>query len=336
MTGVPLNKRPMRILLTTTSFQDTPGRHHDVLNASGLEVVRERGPLSEEQMLKLVTADDGKGGRGFDGLLNGDDRITARVIDAALPRLRVIAKYGIGLDSIDVKHATAKRLPVLFTPGVNETTVAEHTIGLMIAVAKSFWFHMRAVKAGKWSRQTGCELYGKTLGVIGLGRIGKEVVKRATAFGMTCVGQGNYWDDAFANQYNLERLATREDVLRRADVVSLHTNLTAETRGFVNKDTIALMKDGAIIVNTGRGGLVVDEDIVAACKSGKLRGYGADVLDPEPMKAPHVFQDVDNILITPHVGSRTNESVERQGLRAANNLANFLRGDQDYIQANSF
>lgn len=326
----------MRILLTTTSFQDTPGRHHDVLNGSGFEIVRQRGPLSEQQMLDLVSADDGKGGRGFDGLLNGDDRITAKVIDTALPRLRVIGKYGIGLDSIDVAHATAKKIPVLFTPGVNETTVAEHAIGLMIAVAKNFWFHMRAVKAGKWSRQTGCELYGKTLGVVGLGRIGKEVVKRATAFGMTCVGQGNYWDGEFAKQYHVERLPTREDVLRRADVVSLHTNLTAETRGFVNKTTLAMMKDGAILVNTGRGGLVVDADVVEACRSGKLRGYGADVLDPEPMTVPHVFQDVDNILVTPHVGSRTNESVERQGLRAANNLVNFLTGKADFIQANKF
>src|SRR3954447_18512710 len=189
----------MRILLSTTSFQDTPGKHHDVLNASGFEIVRARGPLSEAQMLELVTTNG-----GFDGLLNGDDLITAKVIDAALPRLKVIAKYGIGLDSIDVKQATAKRLPVLFTPGVNETTVAEHTIGLMIAVAKNFWFHMRAVKAGKWSRQTGSELFGKTLGIIGLGRIGKEVIKRATAFGMTCIGYGeHYWDDDFAKQYNL-------------------------------------------------------------------------------------------------------------------------------------
>ncbi len=321
----------MRILLTTTSFQDTPGRHHDVLNAARFEVVRERGPLDEGRMLELVTT-----GGGFDGLLNGDDRITAKVIDAALPRLRVIGKYGIGLDSIDVKYATAKRIPVLFTPGVNETTVAEHTIGLMIAVAKNFWFHMRAVKAGQWKRQTGSELYGKTLGVIGLGRIGKEVVKRAAAFGMTCVGQGNYWDDDFAKQYNLERLPTREDVLRRADVVSLHTPLTPETRGFVNKATLAMMKDGAILVNTGRGGLVVDQDVVDACRSGKLRGYGADVLDPEPMKTPHVFQDVDNIIVTPHVGSRTNESVERQGLRAARNVVNFLTGDPDYVQANKF
>ena len=321
----------MRILLTTTSFQDTPGKHHDVLNGSGFEITRARGPLSEAQMLDLVRA-----GGGFDGLLNGDDQITAKVIDVALPRLRVIAKYGIGLDSIDVKYATSKRLPVLFTPGVNETTVAEHTIGLMIAVAKNFWFHLRAVKQGEWKRQTGSELFGKTLGVIGLGRIGKEVVKRANAFGMTCIGFGRYWDDAFAAQYKAERVADRNEVLRRADVVSLHTNLTPETRGFINKQTLALMKDGAILINTGRGGLVVEQDVADACRSGKLRGYGADVLDHEPIRTPHPFQSVDNILVTPHVGSRTFESVERQGLRAANNLVNFLNGNPDYIQANKF
>ena len=114
----------IRILLTTTSFQDTPGPHHDVLAGSGFEVVRDRGPLSEAQLLDLVRGD------GFDGLLNGDDQITARVIDAALPRLNVISKYGIGLDSIDVAYATSRRLPVLFTPGVNETSVAEHTFGV--------------------------------------------------------------------------------------------------------------------------------------------------------------------------------------------------------------
>ncbi len=322
---------PNRILLTTTSFQDTPGKHHDVLNNSGFEIVRQRGPLSETQMLELVQSDG-----GFDGLLNGDDQITARVIDAALPRLKVIAKYGIGLDSIDVKHATERKLPVLFTPGVNETTVAEHAYGLMIAVAKNFWFHMRAVKAGEWKRKTGIELFGKTLGVVGLGRIGKEMVKRAGGFGMSCIGFGHHWDDQFAAQYKLERMVTVEDLLRRADVVSLHANLSPQTRGMINKNSIALMKDRAILINTARGGLVVEQDIVDACKSGKLWGYGADVLDVEPMKAPHPFQDVDNILVTPHVGSRTYESVQRQGLRAVNNLVNFLKGNPDYIQANKF
>jgi D-3-phosphoglycerate dehydrogenase len=125
-------------------------------------------------------------------------------------------------------------------------------------------------------------------------------------------------------------------VLRRADVVSLHTNLTSETREFVNRNTIALMKDNAILVNTGRGGLVNEQDVAEACRSGKLKGYGADVLETEPMKVPHVFQGVDNIIVTPHVGSRTNESVVRQGLRAANNIVNYLCGGTDYLQANRF
>jgi D-3-phosphoglycerate dehydrogenase len=321
----------MRILLTTTSFQDTPGKHHDVLNNSGFEIVRQRGPLSEAQMLDLV-----KSGGGFDGFLNGDDQITAKVIDASLPRLKVIAKYGIGLDSIDVKHATEKRIPVLFTPGVNETTVAEHAYGLMIGCAKGFWFHLKSVKDGQWKRQTGVELSGKTLGIIGLGRIGREMVKRAGGFGMKCLAFTPHWDEAFAKQYNVERAAGAAEVLRRADIISLHSKLTDETRGMINKASIATMKDGAILINTARGGLIVEQDVADACKSKKLRAYGADVLDVEPMKTPHPFQEIDNILVTPHIGSRTNESVERQGLRAANNLVNFLNGKSDYVQANPF
>src|ERR1700722_2441622 len=164
----------MRVLLTTTSFQDTPGEHHQILARSGFEVVRARGPLDEKVMLETV-----KSGGGFDGLLNGDDRITAKVIEAALPRLRVIAKYGIGLDSIDVKYATSKKLPVLFTPGVNHTTVAEHCIGLMIALAKHFWPSLRSTKKGEWKRITGSELAGKTISILGVGRIGRELIKRA-------------------------------------------------------------------------------------------------------------------------------------------------------------
>jgi D-3-phosphoglycerate dehydrogenase len=321
----------MRILLTTTSFQDTPGAHHDVLTKSGYDIVRVRGPLSESQMLDLVKSDG-----GFDGLLNGDDHITARVIDAALPRLKVIAKYGIGLDSIDVKYATEKKIPVLFTPGVNETTVAEHAYGLMIGCAKGFWFHLKSVKSGQWKRQTGIELFGKTLGVVGLGRIGKEMVKRAAAFGMNSIAFDLYWDEVFAKQYGVRRMNTAGDVLREADIVTLHSPLVPETRGMINKQSLATMKDGAILINTARGGLVVEEDVAEACRSGKLRGYGADVLDVEPMKTPHPFQDVDNILLTPHVGSRTFESVQRQGLRAANNLVNFLSGNPDFVQANKF
>jgi D-3-phosphoglycerate dehydrogenase len=319
----------VRILLTTTSFQDTPGAHHEALKKSGFEIVAARGPLNEAQMLDLVKS-------GFDGLLNGDDQITARVIDAALPRLRVIAKYGIGLDSIDVKHATEKKIPILFTPGVNHTTVAEHCFGLMIALAKHFWPHLRSTKKGEWKRITGTELYGKTIAVLGVGRIGKEVIKRAAAFGMKSIGYDVYWDEKFARQYDVPRAATILDAIGNADVVTLHMNLDDANRGMFNKDLIARMKKGAYLINTARGGLVIENDIAEACRSGHLGGYGADVLDKEPPPMDHPFREIDSIIITPHVGSRTFESVERQAMRAVINLVNFLNGNTDYIQANKF
>jgi D-3-phosphoglycerate dehydrogenase len=321
----------MRILLTTTSFQDTPGAHHDVLKQSGFEVVAAKGPLKEYEMFDLV-----KQGGGFDGFLNGDDHITAKVIDAALPRLKVIAKYGIGLDSIDVKYATSKKLPVLFTPGVNHTTVAEHTFGLMICLVKNFWVSIRSVKAGQWKRPTGHELFGKTIAVMGVGRIGKEVIKRASAFGMKSIGFDKHWDESFGREYEVSRANTMDEALSSADIISLHMDLSPETQGLINKERIGRMKKGAILINTARGGLVIENDVADACRSGQLGGYGADVLNVEPMVAPHPFQEIDNIIITTHIGSRTYESVQRQGLRAAHNIVNFLNGDKDYIQANQF
>ncbi len=319
----------MRILLTTTSFQDTPGPHHDVLAASGFEIVRARGPLSEVALLDLLAS-----GGGFDGLLNGDDAITARVIDAALPRLKAIAKFGIGLDSIDVAHATACQLPVLFTPGVNHTTVAEHTFGLMIALTKHFWTHLSSTKAGQWKRITGNELAGKRLALMGVGRIGREVARRAAAFDMPLVGYDTHWDEVFAERYGMRRATSIADALEAADVISLHMNLGAENRRFLDAARIASLKRGALIINTARGGLVDEAAIAAACKDGTLGGYATDVLEQEPPPADHPFIGIANIIVTPHIASRTHESVERQGVRAARNIVNFLRGDDDYIQAN--
>jgi D-3-phosphoglycerate dehydrogenase len=323
----------VKILLTTASFQETPGPHHAELEKSGFEIVRDKGPLSEAKMLEYAK-------QGFDAFLNGDDQITAKVIDAALPRLRVIAKYGIGLDSIDVKHATAKKVPILNTPGVNHTTVAEHCFGLMISLAKNFWPSLRSTKGGEWKRITGNELFGKTIAVLGVGRVGKEVIKRAAAFDMKSIGYDLYWDEKFASQYNVKRAATVPDVLKDADVVSLHMNLDDTNRGMFNKDLLSKMKKGSYLINTARGGLVVEKDIAEACRRkedgglGHLGGYGTDVLDKEPPAKDHPFRDIDNIIVTPHIGSRTFESVERQAMRAVTNLVQFLTGGKDYIQAN--
>ena len=317
-----------RVLLTTTSFQDTPGVHHELLAKTGFEIVRERGPLSEARMLELAGE--------FDAYLCGDDALTRAVIRKSLPRLKVISKYGIGLDKIDVQAATEMRVPVLFTPGVNHTTVAEHTFGLLLAAARNIVAEANYTAQGKWTRVTGMELFGKTLAIVGLGRIGCEVAIRARAFGMKVVGFGTHWDPAFAVQYKIERLSTIEDVLRRADIVTLHTKLTPTTRHLINAGNIGLLKKGAVIVNCARGELIELPALVASLKANHLLAYAADVLDQEPPPRDHPLLGLPNAIITPHIGSRTNESVKRQATCAVENLALYLAGKQPIARANSF
>lgn len=315
-----------RILLTTTSFQDTPGEHHRILADTGWEIVRARGPLSEAQTLELVG--------DIDAFICGDDAITRRVLEKARPRLQIISKYGIGVDKIDVKSATEFGIPVLFTPGVNHTTVAEHTFLLLLALEKNFVYAVDGTRKGEWKRKTGHELLDKTIGIIGLGRIGKEVALRARAFGMHPMGFDLYWDEAFARQHGVRRAAILDELFAAADYISLHTNLTPETRDMINARSIAKMKQGVIILNCARGEIVHTSDLVAALQSGRVGGYGADVLDQEPPPADHPLLKLPNCIITPHVGSRTYESVVRQATTAVKNLILAMNGDKPLAQVN--
>ena len=315
-----------RVLLTTTSFQDTPGVHHEMLAAANFELVRERGPLSETRMLELAGQ--------FDAYLCGDDALTRAVIAKSLPRLKVISKYGIGLDKIDIKAATDLKIPVLFTPGVNHTTVAEHTFALMLAAVRHLVVEANHTAAGRWTRITGTEVCGKTLAIVGFGRIGKEVAIRAKAFGLKVIGYGNYWDVDFAHRHVITRVEDFEDVLRQADIISLHTKLTPTTKGLINARNFPLIKKGAVIINTGRGELVELEALVAALKSKHLLAYAADVLDQEPPPPDHPLLGLPNVIITPHIGSRTHESVQRQASCAVENLTLFLAGKKPIAQAN--
>lgn len=319
-----------RVLLTTTSFQDTPGTHQDLLKSQDWEVVRARGPLSEAEMLELAG--------DFDAFLCGDDAITAAVIDKSLPRLQTISKYGIGLDKINVDYATEKKIPVLFTPGVNHTTVAEHTFGLLLGITKDIQSNAVAVQNGEWvagwKKPVGNEIMGKTIGILGLGRIGKEVAIRAKAFGMEIIAFDPYFDEAFGEQYGVKRCADMDEVLHNSDVVSLHCFLTKETEDMINAAKIAEMRDNVVVINCARGELVNTNDMAAALKSGKVGGYGADVLDAEPPAPNHPLIAAPNCIITSHIGSRTHESVQRQANRCLNNLINFLAGDSDVLCAN--
>lgn len=297
-----------------------------MLAQAGFEIVRERGPLPEKRMLELAGQ--------FDAYLCGDDAFTRAVIQKSLPRLKVISKYGIGLDKIDVAAATDLKVPVLFTPGVNHTTVAEHTFALMLAAVRNLVVEANHVAAGRWTRITGNEICGKTLAIIGFGRIGKEVAVRAKAFGLKLIGYGNYWDDDFARWYDIQRVETIEEALRQADIVSLHTKLTAQTRHLINANNLPLLKKGAVIVNCARGEIIELSALVAALKSNHLLAYAADVLDQEPPPADHPLLGLPNVILTPHIGSRTHESVQRQASCAVENLTRFLAGKKPIAQAN--
>lgn len=315
-----------RVLLTTTSFDDTPGSHHDLLNSQGYEVVKVRGPLPENEMLELVGE--------FDGIICGDDAYTRKVLEKSLPRLKVLSKYGIGLDKIDVEAATDLKIPVTFCPGVNHTTVAEHTFGLIFAVYRNVVQECNYVKSGQWKRITGYELMGKTIGIVGMGRIGKEVAIRARAFGMKVIGFGNYWDEAFAEEHGVERAATIEDLLKVSDVVSLHTKLTDKTRHLLNAERIALLPKGAALINCARGEIVETQALLDALDSGHLYGYGADVMDQEPPPADHPLLHHPKTVLTPHIGSRTFENVVRQATMSVENLIAVLNGKVPPAQAN--
>lgn len=316
----------VRILLTTTSYQDIPGPHHELLESTGVEIVRERGPLSEARMLELAG--------DFDAILCGDDVISRAVLEKATPRLKILSKYGIGVDKIDVKAATEMGIPLSFCPGVNHTTVAEHTFALLLALVRHLVEIANATRGGNWKRLTGHEIMGKTLGIVGLGRIGKEVAIRAKAFGMTVIAYDVYWDEAFATSHGVTRAASVAEIFEKSEVISLHTNLTPETRDMVRAETIATMKDGVIILNCSRGEVVQTADLAAALESGKVGGYGADVLDEEPPRADHPLLKAKNCIITSHIGSRTYESVQRQAMMAAQNLLNMLRGEKPLAQVN--
>jgi D-3-phosphoglycerate dehydrogenase len=298
------------------------------LEEQGWEILTARGPLKEDQMIDLVG--------DVDGLICGDDSITRAVINKALPRLKIVSKYGIGVDKIDLESARELGVPVTYTPGVNEVTVAEHVFGLMICMARHISQEDDSVKKGQWKRITGHELWGKNIGIIGMGRIGKQVARRALAFEMKVLGCDPIWDDSFCQKYSVGRCMMAGDLLRQSDFVTLHMNLTTENRHFINRQRLKLMRPTAYLINCARGALVNPDDLVEALREGRIAGYAADVLEHEPPSPddPLIASGLENVLLTPHIGSRTYESVVRQATMAVKNLVAVLRGEAPLARAN--
>lgn len=241
------------------------------------------------------------------------------------PKLRIIGRAGVGVDNIDAEEATRRGIVVMNTPGANAVAVAELTLGLMIAMARSVPRANGGMHAGKWDKKSlqGSELRGKTLGIVGLGRIGLEVARRAKAFGMNLIGYDPFVAPVIARE-NSVTLVPIDEIFSESDYLSLHVGLTPQTEGLINKHSIAIMKRGVRIVNCARGELIVDEALVEALKSGKVAGAALDVFRKEPLKDSPYFE-IENVMLSPHIAGSTDEAQEAIGIQLANQVRDYLK-----------
>jgi D-3-phosphoglycerate dehydrogenase len=254
----------------------------------------------------------------YDGLIvRSATKVTAELIERA-PNLKVIGRAGVGVDTIDVDAATERGIAVLTAPAGNTISAAELTLALTLALARRVPAADRSMKAGQWDRKSfsGTELYGKTLGLVGAGRIGGEVAKRARAFGMQVVAFDPFLIAERALTLGIERVEL-EELLRRADVVSLHVPLTDATAGLLGDRELALMKPTAVIINAARGGVVSEAALVRALQAKQIGGAALDVFEQEPLPADHPLRSLDNVILTPHLGASTAEAQQNVALEIA-------------------
>jgi D-3-phosphoglycerate dehydrogenase len=245
---------------------------------------------------------------------------------AKAPKLRVIGRAGVGVDNVDLPAATAAGVLVMNTPGGNAVSVAEHTLALMLGLARLVPEANASTRAGKWEKKKflGNELRGKVLGIVGLGNIGQEVVRRARGFEMRIVASDPYVSPQTAADLGVE-LVSLDELLSTSDYISLHLAVTPETRGMINPANLAKMKDGVRIINCARGELIDQEALREAMASGKVAGAGLDVFDPEPLPADHPLLSIPNLIATPHIAGSTEEAQEIVGIRIVEQLVEYLR-----------
>lgn len=287
----------------------------DIFKSRGIEVDLKTG-LSEEELLKIIGE--------YDGLaIRSATKVTPKLLEAAT-KLKVVGRAGIGVDNVDVKAATARGVIVMNTPFGNSVTTAEHTISLMMALARQIPAASQSTHEGKWEKNKfmGVELAGKTLGLIGCGNIGSIVADRAQGLKMKVIAFDPFLSAERAAAINVEKVEL-EDIYKRADFISLHTPLTDNTRHLLNKDTLGKCKKGVRIINCARGGLVVEKDLKEAIEAGHVAGAAFDVFEEEPAKTNPLF-GMEQVVATPHLGASTNEAQENVAVQVAEQMAEYL------------
>ncbi|MEI7904930.1 MAG: phosphoglycerate dehydrogenase [Candidatus Firestonebacteria bacterium] len=263
----------------------------------------------------------------YDALaVRSETKVTADILSAAV-KLKVIGRAGVGVDNVDVPAASKKGIIVMNTPDGNTISTAEHTFSMIMALSRNIPQADASMRAKRWDRKKymGVELYGKILGVIGTGRIGREVSVRAKAFNMEIVAYDPYLSDEMANKYGIKKV-TLEELVKTADYITVHTPLTSETKHLVNEELIAKMKDGVRLINCARGGIIKESALVLAVKSGKVAGAALDVYESEPPDAGNELFTLDKIIFTPHLGASTEEAQISVAVAVASQMIEVLRG----------
>lgn len=292
--------------------------HKRAMALGDVTVFSERGADQEDELIRRI-------GRAQVAInIRAHARFTEPIFRAC-PALKLISVWGTGVDNIDLHAAGRNGVTVCNTPGVNANAVAEHTLALMLAVARRVPALDRAMHGGQWPRELLTQLLGKTLGVFGLGTIGSRVATLGKTIGMNVLSWSARGDASRAKAVGA-RPAAKEEILQEADVVTLHVRLEPETRGFLGRKEFALMKPTAILVNTGRGALVDREALLEALQGKKILGAGLDVFHEEPLKPDDPILALPNVVLTPHIAGQTPEVIHDGLLRAVQNVETFLRG----------
>jgi phosphoglycerate dehydrogenase-like enzyme len=295
-----------------------PGRYLEILEQAGFTVVFPEGPstVTREQLLRYLPE--------ADVAMAGGEVYSADLL-ALAPKLKVIARTGVGYDAVDVPASTARGIAVTIAPGTNQESVAEQAFALLLGLTRRLALNDRLIRAGGWDRTLPKPLRGKTIGLLGMGRIGRAMVPRAQAFGLKVIAFDPMPPSDAERQMGVVRVSF-DELLSQADIVSLHLPATEETRGLFCANTFARMKPGALFLNTARGGLVVEPDLIEALKSGQVAGAGLDVFDPEPPRPDNPLLQLPNVVSSPHVAGIDEKSMADMAELAARCMVEVYQG----------
>ena len=310
----------MKVLVTPTSFGKPDNAAARALLESAFDeiVYNDLGvPLKGDEIIERL--------QGCDAYIAGVDYITKDVIERMPESVKVISRYGAGVDRVDLLACTAKGIKVTNTPGANATAVCELAFSLMLCSARNIPQLHSAVEKGEWPRSEGIELAGKTLGIVGMGAIGKRLAIRAKAFEMNVIAFDPYFDEKFAAEHGIGHMDFPE-LIKSANFISLHVPLTESTKYMINAESIASMKQGTVIINTARGGLIDETAAADAIRSGKLGGLGLDAFEQEPL-IDSPLKGLPRVIFTPHTGAHTAEAVANMGMMSVENAIAVVKNE---------